>query len=325
MDSKITILGLCLLLFSFTRCRTSTKNSDTINPPLITTVGNHQASLGEGALWDANFQRFIWIDILGKKVHLYQPTTQQSMTFDTPSDIGTVVPTTNPDLLLVALADGLYTLNLESAEVEPWLDLEKDLTINRFNDGKCDPQGRFWVGSMNYEQNQASGNLYMVNGDKSFEKKLDNITISNGIVWNEELGKMYYIDTPTLNLREFDYSPDGSISNEKVLKTFTASEGYPDGMTIDNNGNLWVGMWNGNKVLCINGQDGSVLDSISMPAHNVTACAFGGQDLDTLYITTASIDMSDEEKALYPKAGSLFKTTIPGVTGRKSSSFKLQK
>jgi sugar lactone lactonase YvrE len=153
---------------------------------------------------------------------------------------------------------------------------------------------------------------------------LDSISISNGIVWTKDKKTMYYIDTPTLEIKAFDYDDvTGAISNPRVAVQVNDSLGYPDGMAIDENDKLWVGMWNGNAVICFDPITGEMVSKIEVPAHNVTSCAFGGKNLDTLYITTAREDMSDEEHAKYPLAGSLFKA-VPGVKGVKSTFFKAE-
>jgi len=175
--------------------------------------------------------------------------------------------------------------------------------------------------SMNLTQQKASGQLYMVESDGHATPKLDNITISNGIVWSNDAKTMYYIDTPTGKIRAFDFDlTSGAISNERVAVEVPESLGYPDGMAIDAEDKLWVGLWNGNSVVRFDPQSGEVLQQIPVPAHNVTACAFGGPNLDALYITTSSLDMTPEEQKKYPKAGALFKT-VPGVKGVESALF----
>jgi sugar lactone lactonase YvrE len=135
---------------------------------------------------------------------------------------------------------------------------------------------------------------------------------------------MYYIDTPTLEIKAFDYDDvTGAISNQRIAVKVNDSLGYPDGMAIDENDRLWVGMWNGNAVICFDPITGSVVFKIEVPAHNVTSCAFGGKNLDTLYITTARVDMTEDEQAKYPLAGSLFKA-VPEVKGVKSTFFKAE-
>ena len=153
----------------------------------------------------------------------------------------------------------------------------------------------------------------------------DSVTISNGIVWTSDKKTMYYIDTPTSTIKEFDYNNEtGEISNGKIAVKIPIKLGFPDGMTIDEENMLWVGMWNGNAVIRFNPKTGKVISKVEVPAHNITSCAFGGENLEMLYITSARVDMTEEELIKYPLAGSLFKVN-PGVKGVKSNFYKKSK
>lgn len=292
-------------------------------PPIVSLEYETKAELGEGAFWNHETQRFYWVDILGKQLHIFDPATKINKSFPTPSMIGTVVPQTD-STAVVALLDGIYMMNTNNGELEVLSNIEKDVTMNRFNDGKCDPLGNLWVGSLNMPQDQATGKLYKVAPDGTATEMLDNITISNGIVWTQDAKTMYYIDTPTAKIRAFDFDPaTATISNERTAVEVPESLGFPDGMAIDAEDKLWVGMWNGNAVVRFDPETGEMMSKIPIPAHNVTACAFGGRDLDILYITTASVDMTHDEQQGYPQAGSLF-SVRPGVKGVPSTLFAKQ-
>ncbi|TYA74384.1 SMP-30/gluconolactonase/LRE family protein [Seonamhaeicola marinus] len=279
------------------------------------------AQLGEGAFWNHKTNEFYWIDIESKTLNIYNPETKTNKVFNTPSRVGTVVPVNENDVL-VALEDGVYKLNVNTREIALFTDMKTELEGCRLNDGKCDPSGRFWVGSMHMQQEKEKANLYAISSTGELSKKLDRITISNGIVWTSNRKTMYYIDTPTSEIKAYDYNDEtGAISNERVAVKIPLELGYPDGMAIDEEDKLWVGMWNGNAVIRFNPETGELLKKIEVPAHNVTSCAFGGDHLDVLYITTASLDMTQEEKQQYPLAGSVFKVH-PGVKGVKSTFFK---
>jgi len=280
-----------------------------------------KAKLGEGALWNHKTNELYWIDIEGKTLFIYNPKTKENKSYKMPSRIGTVVPYTENEVI-VALEDGIYNFNLKSKTQTLFSNIESKLSDNRFNDGKCDPAGNFWVGSMNIKDTKkTTGSLYKITKDKKVEQKINNVRISNGIVWTKDGKTMYYIDTPTGKIRAYDYDMEiGDISNERVAVTIPESIGYPDGMTIDEEDMLWVGLWNGNGVGRFNPKTGELISKIEVPAHNVTACAFGGENLDTLYITTARVDMSDDELKEKPLSGSIFKVK-PGVRGVKSSFF----
>jgi sugar lactone lactonase YvrE len=309
-----------LILLFFIGCNSPQSKTEAAPLNKATLEFEIKAKLGEGAFWNHRTQEFYWIDIEAKSLHIYNPKTKSNKSFPTPSRIGTVVPKNSTEAV-VALEDGVYLMNTESGDISLLSDIENDKTQNRFNDGKCDPSGRLWVGSMALDQKKYSGSLYMIDESGKTELKIDRVTISNGIVWTSNHKTMYYIDTPTAKIRAFDFdNKTGNISNERVAVEVNDSLGFPDGMAIDEEDMLWVGMWNGNAVVRFNPNTGEVISKIEVPAHNVTSCAFGGKLLDTLYITTASVDMTPEELSKYPLAGSLFKV-VPGVKGVKSTLF----
>lgn len=280
------------------------------------------AQLGEGAFWNHETNKLFWVDIEGKALHIYNPKTNTNLTLKTPSRIGTVVPTTNQNEALIALENGVAKINLTTSEIDLFSDMKGNLENSRLNDGKCDPSGRFWVGSMHLKQEKDKANLYKLGVLGSFETMIDSVTISNGIVWTSDKKTMYYIDTPTSQIKSYNYNNDtGEITDPRVAIQIPENLGYPDGMTIDEEDMLWVGMWNGNAVIRFNPKTGKVLQTIKVPAHNITSCAFGGENLETLYITSAKVDMSDDELIEYPLAGSVFKIK-PGVKGVKSTFFK---
>lgn len=321
---KQLFMATCLLMagMCMTHCKTEKKvvKKTLKNEAVLEYQSNSQ--LGEGAIWNHETQELYWIDIEGKTLNIYNPKLQKNRSIKTPSRIGTVVPI-DRTMALVALEDGIYKMNTATGYYELFSDVESDITSNRFNDGKCDPSGRLWVGSMGLEQTEFEANLYMIDAKGEAHLKIDSVTISNGIVWTKNKQTMYYIDTPTSEIKAFDYQDEtGEISNMRVAVKVPDSLGYPDGMTIDENDELWVGMWNGNGVIHFNPLTGKMVSKIEVPAHNVTSCAFGGKDLDTLYITSSSLDMSPEEEKRYPNAGSVFKA-VPGVKGVNSPFFKL--
>ena len=231
----------------------------------------------------------------------------------------------NDQTVLVDLEDVVYKLNLNSAEFQMFRDMASVLEGRRLNDGKCDPSGRLWVGAMHLQQLANKASLFVVNDSGNYETKIDSVTIYNGIVWTSDKKTMYYIDTPTSSIKSYEYdNKTGEIYNEKIAVQIPESLGFPDGMTIDNENMLWVGMWNGNAVICFNPNTGKVISKIIVPAHNVTSCAFGGENLDELFITTARVDMTEGELKQYPLAGSIFKfkTSVKGV---KSNFYKENK
>ncbi len=278
------------------------------------------AQLGEGAFWDLASQKLYWVDILSKQVYIYNPEAHANIGFELPSFVGTVVPQTDTTFV-VALENGIYLKNIKTDALTLVSDIEADLTRNRFNDGKADPNGNLWVGSMDLQEKDPVGALYKVTPSGVATTMLEHVTISNGLVWSKDATTFYYIDTPTGVIRAFDFDKATStISNERVVVTVPETLGFPDGMAIDANDKLWVALWNGNAVVCFDPLSGAMIDRIEVPAHNVTSCAFGGPNFETLYITTASVDMTEEEKEQYPLAGSLF-SVQPGVIGAPTTRF----
>lgn len=312
---KTNILLLFIVLM--VACKTEKK---TINNK-VEIAYKIAAKLGEGAIWNYKTGEFYWIDIEDKKLHILNPEKKENKTIEMPCKIGTVVPSEEEGKAVVALEDGIYIVDINTKEILNLSDIESDEVDQRFNDGKCDPNGNLWVGSINFKK-EPNASLYKVDEKGKVNKMLGGITISNGIVWTKDKKIMYYIDTPTGKIKAFDFNiTDSTISNGRVVIEVNEKDGFPDGMAIDENDMLWVGMWNGNAVIQYNPKTGELVRKIEVPAHNVTACAFGGENLDELYITTASVDMTEEEKKKYPLAGSVFKVKL-NTKGVKSTFFK---
>jgi len=203
--------------------------------------------------------------------------------------------------------------NPKTKQLQNIYDPESDLPFNRFNDGKCDPAGRLWAGTMQIDEpRQASGSLYRMSEDQVVHKMLSDVYISNGLAWNAAADKMFYIDTLQYKIMSFDFDiATGNIENQQALIQ-TGSES-PDGMTIDENDNLWVAFWGEGKVVCFDSRNGKKITQVEVPAECSTSCAFGGEDLDTLYITSAAKE-GDE------LGGALFAVQV-GVRGQKTNFY----
>lgn len=309
---KISIAIVYVILL-FSGC-SSNKNK-------VELVLDTQSALGEGAIWNYKTSELMWVNITDKVLNFYNPFLNYNKELLTGQMIGTVVPAESGKLI-VALENGFYQLDPETGSKLFIANPEEDKSGNRFNDGKCDPSGRLWAGTMNKEGQQGSGALYRLDPDTAVHKMIDKVSISNGIVWSLDHRKMYYIDTPTRKVTVWDYKNEtGDISNPQTAIEVPEEMGYPDGMTIDAEGNLWIALWNGSAVGCWNPATGELIRTIDVPAKNVTSCAFGDKDLGTLYITTARQGTSEEELEKFPHAGGLFKTR-PGVKGVEAFFFK---
>ncbi|MDT8862442.1 SMP-30/gluconolactonase/LRE family protein [Alkalihalobacillus sp. MEB130] len=266
-----------------------------------------KATLGEGPHWDHDNHHLYWVDILEKKLHLFDPQQNQNHSVQFDQYIGAVVRSKSGQLLL-AMENGIYQYDLQSQKLTFITNPEKNLSGNRFNDGKCDPAGRFWAGTMSLDETEGQGSLYRLDPSGESKKILSPVTISNGLAWSPDHSFMYYIDTPTSEVKMYQYDEkSGDIRFLKTSVSIPRSSGYPDGMTIDSDGMIWVAHWGGARVTRWDPQSGIQLDEISIPAKNVTSCTFGGANLDELYITTARIGMDEEELSHYPQSGNLFR------------------
>lgn len=283
-------------------------------------VIDSKSELGEGAIWNYRTGELMWVNIKGKILNFYNPVSGLNKEMLTGQMVGTVVPAESGQVL-VALQNGIYSLDPETGTKKLLADPEADKPDNRFNDGKCDPAGRLWAGTMSLVGAKQAGALYRFDPDTSVHKMVDGVGTSNGIVWSADKTKMYYIDTPTRQVMGYDYDNEtGAISHPKVAVEIPEGAGYPDGMTIDEEDNLWVALWGGSAVACFNPENGELIRKVEVPAKNVTSCAFGGNDLGTLFITTARESTSDEDLQKFPLAGGVFKIR-PGVKGVKAFFF----
>ena len=279
-----------------------------------------RALVGEGPIWDAEEQVLYWIDILSNQLYVFDPATDENQSYDVGQHVGTVVPRASGGLML-AVYDGFASFDTGSGELAIINNPEADRPGNRFNDGKCDPGGRFWAGTMAYQNQSTQGSLYRMDTDLSVHKMLGDIGISNGIIWSLDHKTMYYADTTANTVRAFDYDLDsGDISNERVIIRPTKEMGPPDGITIDAEDMLWVAHYGGGCVRRWHPESGQVLQTVELPARQITACAFGDKDLDTLYITSAAQQLDEAALKQQPLAGSLF-SVKPGVQGIESFKF----
>ena len=283
--------------------------------PTADVVFKDEAILGEGAIWDDRRQRLLWVDITGKRVGLFEPVSRTNHWVSVDSMVGTVVPTTENDLL-IAMQAGVARLDPSSGRVS---DLrqpkEHDAQHLRFNDGKCDPRGRLWAGTMALNSERKAGALYCFEANRPVRCCVAGVSISNGLAWSLDHTLMYFVDSPTQAVDVFDYDVEtGEISNRRRACEIPAAMGTPDGMTIDQEGMLWVALWGGSAVTRWDPASGRLLAKIAVPATQVTSCAFGGADLKSLFITTAREGLSAEQLRAQLLAGSLFMAS-PGVAG----------
>ena len=292
-------------------------NKEKIAPELAV---EKDALIGEGAVWDADDELLYWVDILGHEVYVYDPVSGINRTISTCQAVGTVVKRKSGGLV-VALHNGFAHIDLRTERMVPLgEDPENEIPANRFNDGKCDPAGRLWAGTMEFGGERDQGALYCLDVDHSVSRKVEPVSISNGIVWSTDQQTMYFIDSGLNNVRAYDYCRDsGDISNERVVVEY-GGPGVLDGMAIDEEDALWMAVFGGWCVLCYDSQSGDLLRHLELPMSNVTSCAFGGVGLDQLYITSACQGLDAEARQAQPLAGSLVRVD-PGVRGVPSDAF----
>ncbi|MFC8832022.1 SMP-30/gluconolactonase/LRE family protein [Streptomyces griseoincarnatus] len=261
-----------------------------------------EAELGEGATWDPATGRLLWIDILNSRVHTYDPATGRRTVRRTEQHVGAVKPRAGGGLVL-NLRDGVGLLDPD--DTFRWLHREP-VAGRRGNDAAVAPDGSLLAGTMRYDEASGGGTLSQVTGDGTATVLLDDVTVSNGTGWSPDGRLMYYIDTPTRRVDVFDFGGDGTIAGRRPLAEIEEGAGFPDGLTVDADGCVWVALWDGGAVRRYT-PSGELDRVIELPVPRVTCCAFGGQGLTDLYVTTARVGLT----APHPLAGSLL--VVPGA------------
>jgi sugar lactone lactonase YvrE len=271
-----------------------------------------RADLGEGPAWEARTQTLYWLDIYGRQVHCWRAGQDQSISVDDMP--GCLAP--RPDgHLIVGLPGRIADLDPGTGRLHTLHTLADEPAGNRVNDGKCDPLGRFLLGTMDNDERSASGSLYSYDR-RGLRQLQTGIGISNGLAWSPDSGTLYYIDTPTRKVQAFDYDlASGALANPRAAFEVPESLGWPDGMTSDTDGRLWIAMWGGAQVTRWDPDSGRLLEQIPVPALQSSSCVFGGPDMNELYITSARKSMSAAQLAEYPLSGGVFrlKTRATGL------------
>lgn len=279
-----------------------------------------QALLGEGPAWDSMRGRLYWVDILASHLHCYDPVNQVDEKIVLPAPPGCVAPA-HSGALILGLGNSIATFDPDSAQLTWLAHPEAHLPGNRFNDGKCGPDGRFLAGTMDNAETEASGALYSWSAYGALKTLVSGVRISNGLAWSPDHKTFYFIDTPTFNIMAYDYDlASGEIANPRVAVSVPPALGWPDGMTSDTHGRLWVALWGGAALTVWEPGSGKLLEKIPVPARNVTSCAFGGPHGDQLYITSARKGLDKADLTAYPATGGLFRIQTD-VTGMPTFTF----
>jgi sugar lactone lactonase YvrE len=272
------------------------------------------ATLGESPAWDAKTQTLYWIDVLEKRVYAGTKAILQLDHY-----AGSVAPRKDGGLV-IAQRSGIWTLEPNMKKLRKLASPRREPSNNRFNDGKCDPRGRFLAGTMDHNEKEATGSLYSLSPEGQLKRLLKVVRISNGLAWSPDGRTMYFIDTPTRDVLAFDYDLDtGQIANTRRIIHFEKTFGWPDGMTSDMDGNLWIAMWGGARVTQWK-PDGTLMAQFGVAAKNVTSCVFGGASMNELFMTSALVGMDAAGLRKYPQAGGVFRMET-NVTGMPTYEF----
>ncbi len=284
--------------------------------PKIDVALSAQAVLGEGPTWDAESRRVVWVDILRSQVHRLDPETGLDDIVQSPQHVGAAKPRRNGGLA-VNLRDGVGLIDADGAF--RWL-VEWPEEGCRGNDAAVDADGRLWAGTMRYDTAPGGGRLRRVDPDGRVTKILDGVAVSNGIGWSPDHSLMYYVDTPTQRIDLSDVVPDdGLVTRRRPFVTMADVKGFPDGLTVDADGCVWVAMWDGAAVHCYT-PTGRLDLTVEVPVSRPTACAFGGRHLRDLYITTARVGLDAATLVREPLAGSVLVLPDAGV-GQQPTPF----
>ncbi|MDO8212730.1 SMP-30/gluconolactonase/LRE family protein [Conexibacter sp. CPCC 206217] len=274
------------------------------------------AELGEGPVWDSLRQRLVWVDIDGRQVHVTSGDGATTRSYATPAPVGAAALQHDDDRLLLALGVGFARLSLHDGTIAKLADAPgADPALVRMNDAEVDPAGRWFAGTMGYDQRPGGGRLYRLDAGGAIATVLDAVTISNGLAWSADGGTLFYVDTPTRTIARFPFEIAGGTLGERVVHADTSAlSGIPDGLTLDGDGNLWVAFHNGWCVRCFSGAEGTLLEEVRLPVQKPTSVAFGGPDLRRLHVTSARKGLDAAALAAQPDAGRVL-VFEPGVQG----------
>lgn len=277
----------------------------------VSCVADVHAVLGEGPVWVSQEAALYWVDIKGRKIFRLDERGKLDQ-WATPFRVGSLAPRTSGGFI-AGTDQGIATIDLEAGRFEIVENPEAHLPDNRFNDGKVDRRGRFWAGSMDDTEREATGALYRIDPDFSCTRIDEGYKVANGPAFSPSGELMYHNDSARKVTYAFDLDEFGNATHRRVFATYGADEGYPDGMTVDAEACLWIAFWDG---WCVRrySPEAKCLAKLALPVARPTSCAFGGPGLDRLYVTSASIGLDEAARSVQPQAGGLFMTS-PGVRG----------
>lgn len=269
--------------------------------------------LGEGPSWVAREQAIYWVDIFGQRLHRHSLAVGDTTDWDMPEPICWLVERQSDDGFMAGFASGFAPLSLDPLTIGAVTPLGPLQEAHRLNDAKVDPSGRLWAGKMPVGCDTPTGSLHRITGDSATCVD-ENYTVPNGPAFSPAGDYLYHADSPHRLVYRYALGPDGSLSDRREHIRFAEDWGYPDGMTVDSEGYLWLAHWDGGRISRFD-PDGTLDRSVPLPASRITSCVFGGDALDRLFVTSSRADREDE-----PLAGALFEID-PGTVGIASAGF----
>jgi sugar lactone lactonase YvrE len=290
-------------------------------PIEATCAAREEAIVGESPVWSSAEQALYWVDITGRKIHCFHPARSEQETFHLPEPVTALALRAHGGLVL-SLQKSFALYDVATGELDYLGNPEEDRPDNRFNDAKCDRQGRFWAGTMGAaEWDQPCGALYRLDPGGAIARLQDNVICANGMGWSPDNRTMYFTESFRYAIFAYDFDPEaGTISNRRLFAEVDRAGGaFPDGLTVDAEGHVWS-VHNAVGRVVRYTPDGQIERTVKVPVPRPCGCTFGGEALDTLYITTARETLTAEQLAQYPLSGSLFAAS-PGVQGLPEPKF----
>jgi sugar lactone lactonase YvrE len=284
----------------------------------VTCVWSGAATCGEGPVWMPEQSALYWVDIDGCKAHRYEIINKQVTTWTLVEKTGWLLPCQGRKEFIAGCKSGVYLIDLDAGRQTHLFDLEPDQPQNRFNDAKTDSEGRIWAGTIRDGGLEKTGWLYRIESDLSYQRCDGPYAVTNGPAISPDDGILYHVDTHGGVVYAFDKNSDGGLENRRVFVTIDELDGRPDGLTVDNDGYVWIAHWGGYRLTRFT-PDGRVDGIVPVPAPQVTSCTFGGADMSTLFITSAARNV---DLKIYPNAGGLF-CVDTSVTGKVVEPFRM--